>query len=531
MKVLFKTAKALFTLKPHGDNLCGLKAEMWLLLLRSSVLLIAGCEAAAWGFIGYLMAEATHPWIAAALIGGAVGCLIGGLDAAFVMIDFSPIRRAEQTTASPQGSTPFQRALSIVKRNFTKAHLGAIVRMVMVAVSLTITAPFLAQLLFSRDIAERQQAISNKARSDARATIVNKYKQQEDDLREQMRRIEDNRSREIAGRGLSRRFGAGPVTRSMTEQIATVRGQLDALESQAAKDILQFDGADSTTLAQRYGVILPADGIVARFEALRGMEKIPGFRWTENAFRILLAGFFFGLVIFKWYEPRALEVYFDEELQGAFEDYRGGRYDKFVVDPQLTPRGEVSPLWFWKWYYGSVKLRERAEQLKDKLVAITARHNDFEAAAQQLSGNPGQEMEALQARRTEVLQALEPLLANLQKETDDIERLRSEVAECEAELVNVPAMIAATNKPGDRAAIIATKNEWEDLLRQRQQALRQQNHKIAEAQRRHDSKQAELKELDTVIATLGRSLSELTDSIINARIQTVRDLTAAQQET
>jgi hypothetical protein len=529
MNPLLKVVKALFTLKPHGNNLCGLKAEMWLLLLRSSVLLIAGCEAAAWGFIGYLMGEQTHPWIAATLIGGAVGCLIGGLDAAFVMIDFSPIRRAAQASTVPEGPSALQRVLSIVRKNFNKAHRGAVVRVVMVAVSLTITAPFLAQLLFSRDIAERQQAISNKARADARAAIANKYKQQTDDLREQVRRIEDNRSREIAGRGLSRRFGVGPVTRSMTEQITTVGGQIDAMERQAAKDLLQFDNADAETLARRYGVVLPADGIVARFEALRGMEKIPGFRWTENAFRILLAGFFFGLIIFKWYEPRALEIYFDEELQGAFEDFRVGRYDQFLVAP-MTSQSQLSPIAFAKWYYGSGKIRERAEQLRDKLATITARQENFEKAAQQLSGDPGQEMEQLQSRKAEIVRELEPLRTALQRESDEAARIATEIAECETRLAVAPTRIAEVQDLDDAAALISIKKALEGRLHQARQAQRRQALMVAEARRQCESMEAELTTLEAVIANSGRVLSELTENIINARIQAVRDLTATQQE-
>ncbi|HEY2289647.1 MAG TPA: hypothetical protein VGM86_02990 [Thermoanaerobaculia bacterium] len=528
-----KTIKALFTLKPHGDNLCGLKAEMWLLLLRGSVLLIAGCEAAAWGFIGYLMAEATHPWVAAVLIGGAVGCLIGGLDAAFVMIDFSQIRRVAIPATNSDDSSRVHRLLSYLGRNVTKAHFGAIARMVMVAVSLMITAPFLAQLLFSRDIAARQQSINNKALAAARAAIATRYQQQEQTLQEQLRRLEDNRSREIAGRGLSRRFGVGPVTKSLTAQIGTLREQIDALERQSADDLLRFDHADAQTLARQYNVSLTSDGIVARFEALRGMEKIPGFRWTENAFRILLAGFFFGLIIFKWYEPHALEIYFNEKLQNAFEDFQAGRYDQFLVDPQLAPRGKISPFLFEKWYYDSIKVREDSQKLKDRLVAITARQNDFELAANQLSGNPGQEMQELQIRRSEILNALEPLRAALQKESDEAERIVTEIAECEARLASAPAKIAAVQNEDDMEgayALLTIKRSWEKRLREAKVAQRRQVPLVAEAQRRYDSRHTELKDLDTLIAASARALTELTNGIINARVNAVHDLSAAQQE-
>jgi hypothetical protein len=524
-----RNLKALFTLKPHGDNLCSFKAEMWLLLLRCSVALIAGCEAAAWGFIGYLMAEATHPWIAAVLIGGVVGCLIGGLDAAFVMVDLSASRRTPPKVERATSSI-LSWIISLFRKHVTKAHLGALVRMVMVAVSLTITAPFLAQLLFSRDITARQQRANNTALAAARAVIASKYQQQQLVLRAQLRRLEDNRSREIAGRGLSRRFGVGPVTISLTEQISTLKKQLDTSEAQAADDLRRFDRADPATLAKQYSVALTSDGIVARFEALREMDKIPGFRWTENAFRMLLAGLFFGLIVFKWYEPRALEIYFDEELQGAFEDFSSGRYDQFLVDPQLTGRDQVSPFWFAKWYYESVKVRERAQMLREKLTAITARQSNFESAAAQLSGNPGLEMQDLQNRKAEIMRELDPLRAALQKEADEVERITIEIAQCESQLVDVPATIEAVSNISDMAALIAKKGYWEERLREAKAFYRHQAPIVAEAQRRHDVKNSELLELEALIATSGRALAELTNSIINARVNAVHELSAAQQE-
>jgi hypothetical protein len=530
MNTFLKTTKALFTLKPHGNDLCGLKAEMWLLLLRSSVLLIAGCEAVAWGFIGYLMAEATHPWIAALLIGGAVGCLIGGLDAAFVMIDFSPIRHAESSIL-PQGASRFERTLFLVRQKFTKAHLGALVRMVMVAVSLTITAPFLAQLLFSRDIADRQQAINNRAMAKARAEIVRNYQKQKGALQEDQNRLADARSHEIAGRGLSHRYGEGPVAKSLAGQIDSLQKQIGSLEDRQAADLKTFDGADSRTLARKYGLALSSDGIVARFEALRQMEQIPGFRWTENAFRILLAGFFFGLVIFKWYEPRALAVYFDEELQGAFQDFRSGHFDEFLAEIPINRDGRMNPLAFEDWYYSSAKLREKARRLREKLAALTARHKSFESAIDQLSVDPGDEMGALQSKRNQLVNELDRLRTTLEKESEDAERVATEIVRYEEQVANASSRIATVEDDVDEATLVfRIRRIANERLSEARTSKRRQDHVVAEALRRQSSKQEELNKLDAMIERLGSALVEFTKAKLDERLKTVRDISAAQQE-
>lgn len=476
------------------------------------------------------MGEATHPWIAAILIGGAVGSLIGGLDAAFVMVDLSNFRRTPHQSVSLDSSSAFRWAVSFLKERITKAHLGALVRVVMVAVSLAITAPFLAQLLFSRDIADRRQHANDTALASARAALVNKYQQEQELLRMRLRGLEDARSREIAGRGLSKRYGTGPVAKSLAEQVSTINRQIDGSEHQEAADLARFDHADPETLARQFRVALTSDGIVARFEALGEMETIPGFRWAENAFRILLAGFFFGLLIFKWYEPKALEIYYDEELQGAFDDFCAGRYDEFLVDPKATPPDRVSPFWFERWYYGSAKLRKQAEALRERLATITARQTSFESAASQLAGDPGTEMQELQGRRAEILKELEPLRAALQKENDEADLLAVEISQCELELTDVPAAIEALPGIRDAAAIIAKKNYWEERLRGAKVSQRKQSPILAEAQRLYDSKGAELNTLDALIATSGRTLAELTNSIIDARLKSVHDLSAAHQE-
>jgi len=516
------TLQALITLKPYGDHLCDPKAKMWLLLMRSSILMIAGCEAAAWGFIGFLMATGMYPWIAAILIGGAVGCLVGGLDMAFVMVDLSKMRSASEQPAP----APLKGAMSFFKVYVTKARLGILVRMVMVAVSLAITAPFLAQLLFSRDIAARQAKANNEIIAKARSGIVDKYQKREEFLRSKLRSLGFIRSQEVAGKGLSGRYGRGPVTESLDKQIDSLSQELATSQQAAKNDLDRFDKADARTRAQEYGVALSADGIVARFEALREMKKIPGFRWTENAFRILLAGFFLGLIIYKWYEPAALQIYFDEELQAAYSDALAGRYEHF---PERTAE-KVSPVWFSKWYYESAKARERADRLKDRVAAIMSRHKSFEEAVGEITQHPGTDLEELQKLSVLLADELESLRADLQKEREEVFRLDAEIAHCKTQAEEADAVLKTVSRARDRALIMGDRDTWEGKLRDLQGVLRRRNLNVEEVENRHNAKNAEWEQLKKVIAAAGQRMAEIQEGLIQARLDTVRELNAVQRE-
>src|SRR4029077_53227 len=144
--------------------------------------------------------------------------------------------------------------------------------------------------------------------------------------------------------------------------------------------------------------------------------------------------------------------------------------------------------------------------------------------------DPGEEMEGLQSRRAEIVQALEPLRAALQKERDDVARIEVEIAQCEAELVDVPAAISSVPNIRDTAVLITKKNYWEERLREAKASLRHQTPIVVECQRKHDSKDAELHDLDAIIAASGRVLAELTKNLFDARVKAVNDLSAAQQE-
>ena len=148
---MWKKLLNLLTLKPYGNNLSDGVAEIWLLFAMLSVASVAFCDAIAWGYLGYTTAAGWGGYFAAAIAGGIALTLVGSLDATFIMNDTSHGSMALPSPPSP-GSSRIVRAIYWLRVNTRRNHLAVVVRIVLVILSFTVTAPFLTQLFFARDI-------------------------------------------------------------------------------------------------------------------------------------------------------------------------------------------------------------------------------------------------------------------------------------------------------------------------------------------------------------------------------------------
>ena len=130
---MLKTLSRLFTLKPYGNHLIDGMTELWLFLAAVNIVSIALCDAIAWAYFGYTTSQGAAAYITAGLAGIIVFTLVGSLDAMFIMHD-----RSERTGAWRE-----------------RAAVAA--RVILVILTFTVTAPFLTQLFFARDIAANIQ--------------------------------------------------------------------------------------------------------------------------------------------------------------------------------------------------------------------------------------------------------------------------------------------------------------------------------------------------------------------------------------
>jgi hypothetical protein len=487
-----------------------------------NILLILTAEGLAWGFIGLLMGAETSPWAGAVAVGGTIVLLVGGIDAAFTMLDLSQLRGSN--IASSDTSRNWRGKLSAFLRKYGKgARLGVLFRVAMVVASLLITSPFLAQLMFSTDIANMRKADYDQAVAGKTKSIADAYDRTLTSLRDQRDRTAAEYSREIAGTGLSGRYGLGPVARSLESAVHDFDRQLKAVGVEKEAKLANLRDADPASRAHDFGVPVAVDGIATRFNALARMETIPGFTNAENAIRMILFGLFLGLLLLKWYEPRALEIYLDEELQDAFELYRAGAYDHSHDRAKLPPE-KMTPFAFHRWYYQSEKLRTKMQEFKDKMAGISSRHDEIESAVRRLSDQPGEDMLALSRARQVRMQDVVAASEHVKKFQDEASALDAEIALCEAELRNATNTIA--NEPRFSTSVVLLKKQesWEQRQALARTKVRVHAEQLAKAVEVRDAKAAELKHLDDVIAAQNALMAELASAVADARRTALREL-------
>src|SRR5688500_11810781 len=190
---MLRTLFRLFTLKPYGNQLVNGVTETWLLLAAINILSIAFCDAVAWAYFGYTTAHGTAAYAAAALAGLIVFTLVGSLDAMFVMHD-----RSERGTLARQ-------------------RLAIAARVVLVILTFAVTAPFLAQLFFARDIEASIKRRNEQTIAAKRSKIAAQLGARQNDF-----------EKEIAGTGASGRFGRGPTAAAIERDVDALQSELTA---------------------------------------------------------------------------------------------------------------------------------------------------------------------------------------------------------------------------------------------------------------------------------------------------------------
>jgi hypothetical protein len=471
-----------------------------------------------------LMGAQTWPWAGAALVGGVIVCLVGAIDAAFAMVDLSAARRGRGDVVESDSRGWRVKAAFLLKAYVGGARWGVIVRVGMVVASLLITSPFLAQLMFSTDIANLRKADYDRAVAEKTAAITTGYDQMIHRARLERDGAATAYSSEIAGKGLSGRYGEGPVARSLASKVVALDRQIKQLETEKDQKLSAFRNADATTRARSFGVAETPDGIAARFNALSRMEQIPGFRRAENAIRMILFGLFLGLLVLKWYEPRALEIYLDEELQDTYSNYRSGMFDHWH-DRDKYPTDEMTPFAFHRWYYGTARHRLKAEEDKNRMAVISARQDEIEATVRRMSQGPGDDLAALLIARENRAKEFEAAAESVRQLNEQTATKQAELDQCEAELQNARETIAQEPRFSASAVLLKKQQAWEQRLIAASTASQLHVERLKTATEFRDARAKELRKLDDIIELQNDVMAQLAAATAHARSNALRDLT------
>jgi hypothetical protein len=337
----FRSLLSQFSLRPHGDQLSAPTARFWIFCARVLILIMATAEAVSWGYVGSLFGSGFMSFVTGLAAGMSIFFLIWLVDATFVTMDTS---RAYYHKLL---STEDQLSGEVEQRKF---FAGLAIRGLIVIVSLWITAPFLAQLVFRRDVVDTIAARNRSAIASSRVALATKYEQQLQPLDSTLNSSQSAGILEASGQGPSGRYGRGAAVIAIEQRVSDLQRRIAAITRERDSVLFAYDNAPGTELASRFGVPLLDDGLRSRSEVLSIMMDNPDYSGARVALAVFLSFLFLGLLILKLFQPRSVAIYYSEQLQSLYTDYSQGKFDEHL-DPHDRARvgAPMTPQRFEEW--------------------------------------------------------------------------------------------------------------------------------------------------------------------------------------
>lgn len=323
-------------LRPHGERLLTSGAAFWLFAARVLVFAMAGAEALAWGYLGYLFGDGREKWAVAAFTGLVIFLVVWMIDVSLLTLDRASDEHEKQI---------FKRSTTSGKGTH-RTVIAVATRIILVVGSLTITAPYLSQLVFHKEIEQWIQAEATRridqARTDLRAKHDKVLASKDLEIEEKRNKLEA----EVAGAGASGRYGKGPASEAILDSIERLETERVQMAKKKEEELAEFESEvanwdmNRENIATVYNVVLPQLSILSNREALLALRSKPEHQQTELAIKAFLGFIFIGLLLLKLFEPRSTRFYLSEVLQQEYSRYLARSFDELLPD---TEKASVNP--------------------------------------------------------------------------------------------------------------------------------------------------------------------------------------------
>ncbi len=497
-------------LKPYGDELLTRSADFWLFSARLIILIMAGAEALAWGYMGALMSR-SNPLLAAAIAGAFVFILVWIIDATFMTLDLA--RGHYERVLLGKKQEPLKEKLKLAG--------GVIARVAIVSASLFITAPFLAQAIFAGDVRDEMARRNAGMVSAKRAALEQPYAARAAHLLREQQTLEQQRVQEAACVGPSGKYGRGPALETIERQLSEKRSELSAVEASRAAALSRFDRLSQPELEQQYGIRFLSPGVHSSGELLHDLMKNPQFTGAERAVRAFLAFLFLGLLILKIFQPRSIAVYFNEQLHSIHDEYRKGLFDSYLPEPErASAGGNMEPLRFEDWCVNTYSAIRKEEEHRRAAAREYRMHEMLVEQWQRLGTSARAELEPLVQRHDAALAAIAELEAELHRARTAADSAETELAQAEASHRSMQQHIGRGGMDGStfEQAIGASRN-LEERRRTLADAVREQTHAIEISSKRIEALRSTAASLQTEITAKQRVIADAEEGITNERMQ------------
>lgn len=502
-------------IQPYGTNLCEPQTSVWLLIARANVFVIAAGDALAWSYLGYTMAAGNARWFAATILGLVVFVFIAGLDLSFVMLDTWQPRQAGPQATSTMG----QRALHWLRSNGWKARIAIASRILLVIGSFLITAPFVAQLVFWRDVRAELDRFNSNLVAARRSQLEAAHAKTRAQLTDEQRSLAERLENEIAGKGRSARFGVGPTARELQRQAALLDKRILSQDQAAATELAMYDAASPSVLALKYGVQQQQDGPDSRARAVETLRATSaGYRVVEGIIRALLFGLFVALLVLKAFQPRTVTVYFSETLQSVYAQMIRGGYDTLLDGYQRIDVTRMTALGFEEWHDLKFVDLLRAYSFQSKLDDIAAVQKMQEAGITSVETRTGDEVREMQVHLAKAVAATLALENEAQHKTDVVATLVNELTACEEDIALVETRIASVGRAKHLFAIAGRHDQLEKEVVGIRNRLAAAKVASADAERRLTISRQRRDTLDSAIQKTGMLMVKAADSLAQSRL-------------
>lgn len=502
----------LFSIKPYQDRLLTPGARYWIACVHLVIFVMAASEAIAWGYLGSLFGDGWIGVVAAVTAFAFMFSIIWVIDVSFISLDLS---RSFYDRAILQED---------VKPWLDRARLGIglMGRVIIVLVSLSISAPFLSQIVFKQDIDNEIHRRNLGTVSEMQEVLLSRASNEIAAIEAEIANREAELIQETAGRGSSGNYGNGPVTQAIERNIQRLREERNVKATAKQKLEDQLRGMAPAEIADQYNIALVDDGVQAREAILSGLMENPEYRNAKRAVTAFLAFIFAALVLLKLFQPRSVRIYFNEKLQDLYLEYLSGNLNKWIAPDEQTSKdgkARMSPLRFEDWCintYSSVRhedtrrrdgrkiyhlYRMKIEQLEEEKESVQQMFAPLEEALQQKQKELHQlEVALLQTQR------------DVERDARQEEDYAEQVASIDYDLRN------NLFRGSDVLLAVTAKKQLEQQRAEGRHDALEHEHKLNVTQHKREAKKQEVKTLKALTEQIQTNLKDIQDKIDNERL-------------
>jgi hypothetical protein len=169
-----------------------------------------------------------------------------------------------------------------------------------------------------------------------------------------------------------------------------------------------------------------SSGVHSSNEVLQELLKTQDFSRAELAVRGFLGFLFLGLLVLKFFQPRSIDVYYNEQLHSIFDRYQKGLFDQHLPPAErASSGGSIDPLRFEDWCLNTYAAVRTEDELRKKSECEFLTHELLIANWQRLETDARSEINPLLHQHEAAVKQVRETEEQLHTETAEMNRAQA----------------------------------------------------------------------------------------------------------